>query len=254
MTCSAGCLESVWHDQVASRCVYRGMSLGDLADPLDPVRNPHAEALPLVETCLAVLQRLVDTGFSFTIVETHWGRSWEHDLENIVTWSRNDLDHPRIDFTSSIQAAREYSDNWHGSQLKQNLKSITEHLPEQRDDALLKQVLTVDDWTLLEQVHRWVNLPTNQHRGIVLWLRRSHPALHSRNPCAPVGTLSDFRERVLRELGHRGLGCNETAVMGLLPQEPGGFDAYLTGPLRLKDIERIEETSVPGDDQEELTR
>ena len=240
MTDIESIIEAVWRDEVASRYVYRGMSRRDLSDPIDPARNPHAEALPLVRKCLDVLQRAVDSGFEFTLVETHWGQSWRHDLRNIVAWSKNDLNHPRIDFISTLQAAREYSDNWQGSQLKQNMKYIAEHLPENKNDPMLKQALAEPDWALFERVGHWVSNGHADHVGIVLWLRRSHPALRSKLRCAPIGALPDFRGRILEEVDRKGLPHDEESVTSLLPEE---FDAYLVEPLWQKDIDRMEETA-----------
>jgi hypothetical protein len=242
MTDIENIIEGVWRDHVASRHVYRGMSRRDLSDPIDPADNPHADALPLVRKCLDVLQRVVDSGFEFTLVETHWDQSWRHDLRNIVAWSRNDLNHPRIDFISTLQTAREYSDNWQGSQLKQNLKYITEHLPEHKHHPVLRQALSDPDWSLLERAGHWVNNGHAAHIGIVLWLRRSHPGLRSKSKCAPIGTKPDFRGRILEELEHKGLPHDAASVTGLLPKE---FDAYLIEPLWHKDIDRIEETAEP---------
>lgn len=235
-------IETAWRDHAASQYVYRGMGMGDLSDPIDPAGNPHASVLPLVRKCLDVLQRVVDSGFEFTVVETHWEQSWTHALKNIVAWSRNSLDHPRIDFISAHQAAREYSDNWQGSQLKQNMKYITEHLPEYKDDPVLRQALGLQDWLTLERVNRWVSNEQARHIGVVLWLRRSHPALRSKCKCAPIGTLIDFHSRMIAELGRRGLPHDEASVSSLLPQT---FDAYLVEPLWQKDIDRIEKMAEP---------
>lgn len=137
MTDLAEIAREVWSQRVDTLYLYRGMSTTDLTDPLDPRRSMLSTALPMIDEFLCVLQRLVDKGFAFAVVEKHWGKTYRHDLSNIVAWSKNDLRNPRIDFTSSYQSAREYADNWQASQIKQNLKHITDHLPAHREDPVV---------------------------------------------------------------------------------------------------------------------
>ena len=236
-------LHHIWEERVNSNYMFRGMSEKDLDFPLNPKRNPFTEMVPKISEFLNILQRAVDSGFRFKLVEEHWGKSYEHDLKNIVTWSRRDLVDGGLDFTASYQAAREYADNWQGSQLKQNLKYITNHLPEHRDNALLVTVLDEKDWKLLHEVKQWVikELPNNQ--GMVLWVRRSCPVFEPIDSCPFVGTFDSFRKYILTKLESKDEYSNIDHVIQTLPtgSEEKQLWIRLQKPLLQKHVEKIEE-------------
>jgi hypothetical protein len=234
-------MRDIWEQCVSSQYLYRGMSAKDLTDPLDPRGNPLEDSVPVIEECLTMLQRVVDAGFEFTLVERHWDKSYKHDLSNIVAWSLNDLRNPRIDFTPSYQAAREYSDNWQGSQLKQNLKYIAEHMPIHRRDPILAGALTEQDWDLLQSVGSWASRQSPDHRGIVLWVRRSSAVFKSSSRCPLVGPFERFQTWVFEKLESKGAPRTRDSLNELLPHEAEEVYAELAVPLYGTDIEKIEE-------------
>ena len=52
----------VWRERADGRCVFRGMSLKDLADPLDPARNPFEPILPKLRRHLDLVRALEKQG------------------------------------------------------------------------------------------------------------------------------------------------------------------------------------------------
>ncbi len=232
-----------WRDRVDGDHLYRGMGAHDLTDPLDPAHDPFGEIRDGLERLLVILQGLLDRGFQFTVYEDYSGLSF--DLADIVTWTRADLRRPGIDFTSSHEDARGYARNFQGSQLKQNFRYITDHLPERRGDALLQACMTDDDWGLTREINDWVSRTCKQHRRIVIWVRRSCPVFETDGDDGfPLGTFDHFRARVLARLAVRGLSQTVESARSVLPAATGGFCHRLTRPLRRGDIERIE--NVPG--------
>jgi len=100
--------------------------INDLVFPLDPNHSPFKHMNQLLLDFFAMLDKLIASKIMFDIVETHFGTTYKHSLTDIIKWSKRDLATCGIDFTSSYQTAREYADCWHGSQLKQNIKTISE--------------------------------------------------------------------------------------------------------------------------------
>jgi len=236
----------IWLERVDSRYLYRGMSARDLKDPLDPNDNPFGGMSAKLQQALEVLQRVVDSGFQFALIEEHWGRRYEHSLGNIVAWTRNDLRDSRIDFTSNYQYAREYADNWQGSQLKQNFKYIAEHLPKHRAEPALKAAMTDDDWRLLAEINRWVCEESPDHKGVVLWIRRSSPVFDANSECLPLGSFEVFRRNVLAEIERRHLPATPHSAEAVLPSESQEFYFSFRVPLFLNGLEKVEEIGGTG--------
>ena len=241
-------IREVWRERVASGFMYRGMSAKDLRFPLDPSNSPFASFAPEILRLLAMLRRAIEEGLQFEIVETHWGQTYRHELSRIVEWSRRDLETPSIDFTGSHRAACEYADNWQGSQLKQNLKSIAEELPKHRSDPSLHKAMGSEGWRLAEEVREWVCRTGPDHRRVVLWVRRSCPRFEPHPRCPLAGTLESFIQWVRREIERRGLPPTTESVSTLVPEPSRGEDSLwirLRRPLEEGDVERIEQ--ITGD-------
>jgi len=233
-------IQQIWEEHVHSQYLFRGMSAKDVADPLDPGHDPFEEIRPQLFLLLDLLQQLLNKGFQFQLREEHFGAVHWHELKNIVKWTRRDLEDSGIDFTSDCGAARDYSDCCQGSQLKQNFKCITEHLPEHRNDPVLSSLMSKEEWQLVSHVSNWVLLSSPEHRSVVIHVRRSCPILVSTDRFLPVGSLESFKNNAERTLAD--LGCQRTAdsVLQLLPKKEDPFDFRLRVPLPLECIDKIE--------------
>jgi hypothetical protein len=132
-------IRAVWENRVRGKPIFHGMSSTNLTDPLDPANDPFAAMRPTLYRLLDVLQGLVDAGFQFNVREDHFGQKYAHNLRLIVAWTRNDLCNPGIDFTTSYYDACGYADCCQGSQLKENFRYITAHLPEHRGEPVLRE-------------------------------------------------------------------------------------------------------------------
>jgi len=238
-------IQQVWQDRIDSRHLFRGMSLKDIVDPLDPSRDPFEAIRPRLFLLLDVLQGLLDAGLKFRLREEHFGDVCWHELQNIVTWTRRDLEDTGIDFTSRREVAKGYSDCYQGSQLKQNFRYITEQLPRRRADPVVRSLMTEEKWQLLSVVSEWVSTCSPEHRRAVVSVRRSCPLLVSDGRLLPVGSLECFMRSVEQALADRGLDKRADNVRRLLPDEECGFDFRLRVPMPLKCIEKIEEIAEP---------
>jgi hypothetical protein len=235
-------LRQLWQERVHSKYLFRGMSAKDLRDPLDPSADPFAAFRPKVYRLLAVFEQLLASGFRFTVHEDYSGLSF--DLRDIVAWTRGDLDNPGIDFTSSHESASGYAQNFQGSQLKQNLRYITLHLPERRSEPLVEARMRQRDWGLVSEIGAWASQVSPAHQPVVIWVRRSCPALESDVQTGPLlGSFEWFCEQVLRRLASKSLPLREECVAQVLPEECSEFCVRLAKPLGLREIERIEEVS-----------
>jgi hypothetical protein len=233
-------LLALWQETVDSRYLYRGMSSKDLTDPLDPALDPLQPIRAKMSRLLALLEDPVKSGFQFTVYEDYSGLSF--DLRDIIAWSKGDLEHPGIDFTSTHESACGYAQNYQGSQLKQNFKYITEHLPGRADDPLLKARMTEEDWRTVTEINAWVSRQSPEHRRVVIWVRRSCPVFESEADEGFVfGSFVHFRAQVLARMNARGLARRIESVEQVLPQESGEFLVRLTRPLYRNDIEMIED-------------
>jgi hypothetical protein len=79
------------------------MSSKDLTDPLDPALDLQQPIRAKISRLLALLEGLVKSGFQFTVHEDYSGLSF--DLRDIIAWTKGDLEHPGIDFTSNHESA-----------------------------------------------------------------------------------------------------------------------------------------------------
>jgi hypothetical protein len=161
-----------WLTQVDSKYVYRGMNATDLQFPLDPAKRPFQTVLPLLSAFLDIIDALIAKGVVFDVVETHFGNTCIHGLRNIVKWTRRDLSTQGIHFTSKYQSAREYSDCWQGSQLKQNIKFISEYLLQKKDSPEFTNDLKETDWKIIHKTFQWVMTVHPNSAPIVLWVQR----------------------------------------------------------------------------------
>lgn len=228
-----------WQLRVDSKYFYRGMSVKDLVDPLDPGADPFSPIRPSLLQLIERLNILLDAGFEFTIHEDHSG--YDFVLRDILNWTSHDLANPGVDFTSSHEGACGYGKNFQGSQLRQNFKYITEHLPEWSDDPHVRQLWTGEDWQSVRTIHRWIAHQSPRHQQAVIWVRRSHPSFESERPsCLLCGSFAFFQRRIIGLLEKRNLPHTIEAITTILPPADQLFDVRMLRPLPLVDIERVE--------------
>ena len=231
-------LIELWQTRVDAQFLYRGMSAMDLTDPLDPTYDPFACIRAELLQLIATLERLLDAGFNFTVHEDYSGCAFP--LRDILAWTRGDLSHPGIDFTSSYVSACGYVQNYRGSQLKQNFRYITGHLPE--DDPLIRRHMGEAEWRLVKTVNRWMSTESAAHRPVVIHARRScHVFEAEGTTCLLCGSFPFFRQQVLARLAADGLPCTPAAIAQIVPLANAHFDLRLTNPLPLSCIEKVEE-------------
>lgn len=233
-------IRTIWEERINSQYIYRGMSVMDLKDPLDPGDNPHKDVLPQLYEFLTILEKIVNAGFLFKVIERHGNMTYEHDLRDIIVWTRRDLSNASIDFTSSYRAAGEYADCWQGSQLKQNLKYITDHLLQKRDHTILNTIMTDDAWTLFGEIVQWVSYESPDHKGIVLWISRTSSVFDSNRKCLLLGSFESFKNNILTEMEKMDFEINRQTVQKILPSGSEEFYFRLTEPLSLKAVDKID--------------
>ncbi|HUT75594.1 MAG TPA: hypothetical protein VM221_12265 [Armatimonadota bacterium] len=231
--------ERIWQEAVASRYMYRGMCLEDLSDPLDPQADPFRPIRPELCHLLEILQAQVSRGFRFTVHEDY--SSFSFDLKDILDWSKRDLDSPGIGFASIHHSALGYAHNYRGSQLKQNLKYITDHLPERKDDPILRAGMTAAGWALVERVSEWVSSGDLVCTKVVIWVRRTSPAFEVNEGALPLGSLDYFMGRVVAAVEREGLSRTPQAIQHVLPPEQREFNVRAQRPISRSEIEKIEE-------------
>ncbi|HIJ65581.1 MAG TPA: hypothetical protein HPP77_06465 [Candidatus Hydrogenedentes bacterium] len=239
-----------WRERVHGKYMFRGMSSKDVASGLEPSSDPFKEIRPHLYALLDVLERLLGAGFQFTVHEDYSGLSF--DLRDIVCWTRGDLDNPGIDFTSTYESACGYAQNFQGSQLKQNFKYITIHLPDRKSHPLVQQLVAEEEWQLVSGINSWVSRLSESHKSVVIRVRRSHPVFD--DPCPifetsqgvslPLGSFERFCERAVTCIRNKGLSLSEASLRRVLPKESAEFCFRLTRPLRTEDIESVEEISL----------
>ena len=239
-------IRAVWEDQVRGMPIYHGTSSVNLTDPLDPAIDPFAEIRPALYLLLDVLEDLVEAGLSFTVVEEHFGERWEHDLGNIVAWTRNDLDHPSIDFTTSYYDACTYADCCQGSQLKQNFGYITTHLPGCEGDPVVRARMGAAQWSLVDEVGGWIRRGAGGHTSVVLHVDRACPAFDPDPQCLPAGSLEGFSAKVQAALAEAHLECTPSTLAQILPSEEDGFVVRMQRPLTKEHILRVEKVAPDG--------
>lgn len=230
-------INDLWKERVDGRFIYRGMGLHDLQEGLDPDNDPFSEMRPQLFHLICILEEVLSKGFKFTVHEDYSGMSFS--LNDIIAWSRRDLENPGMDFTSLYDNACGYSKNFCGSQLKQNFKYITDHLP-LANDPILKSEMSEEDWKIISLVNSWIVREDDDYTRIVVWLRRSQSAFDENRRCLPLGSLSIFKRNVVQEIEKRALPITIDSVLSVLPKESEEFCYRLTTTVHLKDIEKIE--------------
>jgi hypothetical protein len=148
----------------------------------------------------------------------------------------------RQHFTSSHASAEGYVQNYQGSQLKQNLRYITQHLPRGRADPAVCAYFSPSDWAIIAEVHDWV-VQVRQHKRAIIWVRRASPVFDSAGDALLVGSCRRFVDRALAQLAHRGtdglpVACDVLA--NEVPAEPEEFCVRLTAPLSLCEASKVE--------------
>jgi len=234
-------LRAVWEERVRGKPIFHGMSTANLAYPLDPAHDPFTAMRPTLYRLLDVLQDLVNGGLEFTVREEHFGQTYSHALRLIVAWTRNDLDNPGIDFTTSYYDACGYADCCQGSQLKENFKYITDHLPERKDDPVLREHMRDEEWGMVDRVAGWIAQDANDHRSVLLCVDRACPAFDPDPRCQPVGSLEGFSRKVQAALREANLLCTAETVERILPGEEEGFTVRMRGPLTKDYVLSVEE-------------
>ena len=161
-------------------------------------------------------------------------------LNNIIAWTRRDLDNPGLDFTSLHESACGYSKNFNGSQLKQNFKYITDHLPERADDPIIKFGMSEKDWEVVFTINSWITNGDTTHDRIVVWVRRTQSAFDKSQKCLPLGSLPVFKRNAIQEIEKRGLPITIDSAISIILKESDEFCYRLTTKIPLTDIEKIE--------------
>ncbi len=236
-------IETLWKERVAGQHLFHGMGKHDLTDPLDPAKDPFAEVRPKLLRLIQVLSQALTAGFRLTVYEDYSGMSF--DLADILKWSKRDLGDGGIDFTSSYQDACGYSRNHLGSQLKQNFKFITDHLPDRSDDSALAPFMTEDDWDIAAELNSWISRGGNDHTRIVLWVSRTSPVFDDCTRCLPLGSLQVFSRNIMTQIRGGGLPEAASSANDVLPDEP--FCYRISQPLPLDGCVEIEELGYPTD-------
>lgn len=234
-------VEAIWREQVAGKHMFHGMGAHDLADPLDPAKDPFADIRPHLFQLIQALEAALEAGFEFTVHEDHSGMSFT--LKDIVEWSRRDLEDGGIDFTASYEDGCGYSGNWQGSQLKQNFKYITDSLPERADDPILASCITGQEWAIVAELNEWLSKDGDDHMRVVLWVTRDNPVFDDCTGCLPLGSLETFSRNMTAQIAEKLLPLTVDSVASLLPTH--GFSYRIKRPLLLKDAAKIEELGSP---------
>ncbi len=93
----------------------------------------------------------------------------------------------------------EYSDCWQGSQLKQNIRSLSSFLRAKRDHRSLAFDITPSDWDRVNEIYDWVNSPAPSN-PVVLHVRRDVDVFGEDDVCLPLGPEKKFVERVMAKI------------------------------------------------------
>ena len=214
------------------------MNAADL--PLDPLKHPFQTELPMLLSFLDVIDRLISNGLAFDVIETHFGNTCVHDLRNIVKWTRRDLSRQEIDFTSKYQSAREYSDCWQGSQLKQNFKYISTHILERKQSSEFADILRSTDLTIIEQVYHWLTITRDNSAPIVIWVQRSLDFFKESQQLLPLGSFQTFLTNFRSSFDISDIHSETLDHSTYLPDDSSEFYCSLTQPLDIRYITKTE--------------
>ena len=234
-------LEALWEERVTSQHLFHGMGKHEVTDPIDPNHDPFAEVRPQFLRLIGALQQALAAGFQFTVHEDHSGMSFA--LRDIVNWSKRDLESGGIDFTSSYEDACGYSDNFQGSQLKQNLRYITDCLPDRKDDPILTSCMTDRDWSMVTELNSWISNGGNDQGQVVVWVSSAASVFDDCTMCLPVGSFHTFSRNVIVQIDNQGLPSAMESAIEVLPKRV--FCYRIRQLLPLDGLVKIEELGSP---------
>ena len=222
-------LFEIWESRVKGKFLYRGMSSLDLIFPLDPSRSLFQDQKNMILDFFNTVEKMVSNGNSIEVTETHFGNTCVHDINNIIKWTRRDLDTSGIDFTSKYQSGVEYSDCWQGSQLKQNIKTISDNILRSKNVYNLSS----EDIIIIEKTSEWVNTPRHGHKPVVLWISRELDIFKESHKPQYVGSFDYFKNQFTT--------LNPEVYINKLPKEGNEFYCTLSKSLEKENVYRIEE-------------
>ena len=231
-------IRDLWKERVDSKFVYRGMGLHDLQKGFEPENDLFQKIRPELFHLISMLENALSKGFKFTVYQAYNG--WSFSLNDILAWSRNDLEKPGIDFTSSYKKAHGFSKNYRGSQLKQNFKYITDNLPKRSNDPILKSIMGAKDWETVSIINAFLSNETASHSRAIVWLRRSHSVFNENTACLPLGSLQVFKENIVQEIERKMLPMTTESVISVLPKETEEFCYKLDINISLDDLDKVE--------------
>lgn len=231
-------VENIWIRFVFQKFVYRGMDKSDLIFPLDPKKNPFEPYKTEIQKFFNIVDKICDAGHNFKIIETHFGKKYYHDPKKISIWSRRDLNKTGIDFTSIYENAVEYSDCWQGSQLKQNIKSLSEYLLSNANNRICSRTLTKNDIDVIHELNNWVNKRKDSN-PIVIHVRRDNDFFEASNQLLPLGTKDLFCQNVMNKICEHKIN-NHQDIITLLPNETEEFFCSICRPISEQEISKIE--------------
>ena len=164
-------LEALWKKHVDSVFLYRVVSKeyapsilkNGLRHDKDPFFTKKAE----IEQLFRLLLKLKDKGF---LLMRWWGQPV--DQEDVIKTTRKDLENPYIDFTSSIQEAREYYKPLSGGALVQTILIFTEEI-------LMKRLpMTTREADVVKKLNKWAKKKSD-YKNVILKVRGSCPAFET---------------------------------------------------------------------------
>ena len=214
------------------------MDKSDLIFPLDPKKNPFELYKTKIQKFFDIVDKICDAGHNFEIMETHFGKKHYHNPKNLSIWSRRDINKTGIDFTSIYKNAVEYSDCWQGSQLKQNIKSLTEYLLSNAKNEICSQILTKKDMEIIQEMNDWVNIHKDSS-PIVLHVRRDNDFFETSDQLLPLGTKDLFCQNVMDKIYEQKI-TELQDIISLLQNENEEFYCSICKPISKKEISKIE--------------
>jgi hypothetical protein len=214
------------------------MDKSDLIFPFDPKKNPFEPYKIKIQKFFSIVDEICDAGHTFKIIEVHFGKKYYHDPKNLSVWSRRDLNKTGIDFTSIYKNAAEYADCWQGSQLKQNIKSLSECLLSNAKSEICSRILTKDDTDIIHELNDWVN-KRGDSNPIVIHVRRDNDFFETSDQLLPLGTKDLFCQNVMDKIYKQKIDEHQD-IISLLPNETEEFCCSICRPISEKEIFRIE--------------
>ena len=231
-------IERLWNEEVNQKFVYRGMDENDLNFPLNPNNDPYSEYKELIINFLDLLDKLLNEGLQFIVIENHFGKKYTHDPKNLSSWSRRDINRKEIDFTSHYQSAKEYSDCWQGSQLKQNLKSIANHFLSNFKSISTAYNIKNYEWEFVKEINAWLNVQ-RKPKPIIIHLKRNCDLFKRSSRLLPLGSRISF-EKVIYDKYSKVNEFSYEFLYSMLPNADKEFYCSVDKPLLEKDIYKIE--------------